>query len=370
MRTVTGPGGGPEKTILNSPRYIGDGYEMRLGYLRPRNDAAYDLPERAAALGVTLVDIPESGAIDFGAIRKISREIREFRPHLIHAHDYKTNLLSVLLGKWHRVPVVTTVHGYDPRTPKMNRYYAIDRWSLRWMGHVVVVNDDLCREVVSHGVSVDRCTVVANGIDSEMFQARNERSESKRKLRIDEDRLVIGAVGRLSAEKGFDVLIRAAARLLDEGLAIELLIVGEGPARAELQREISRCKHPERMRLLGHCRDVIPIYEAMDVFVLSSLREGLPNALLEAMAMQVPVVATRIAGIPGVISNGESGLLVEAGDELPLAEAIRCLAADDALRNRLGAAARQCIVERFSFRNRMEKIRAIYDRVLNGSPSR
>ncbi|MEX2187964.1 MAG: glycosyltransferase family 4 protein [Pirellulales bacterium] len=368
LRTVTGPGGGPEKTILNSPRYIGDGYEMRLGYLRPHDDPQYDLPDRAAALGVTLLDFPETGALDFRALKRISAEIGDFRPHLIHAHDYKTNLLSVVFGKWHRVPVVTTVHGYVTRSARLNRYYAIDRFSLRWMKYVIAVSEDIRSQVLKFGVRADRCTVVPNAIDSDTFQPRNNKSLAKQQLGISEHGLVVGAVGRLSEEKGFDLLIRAVDRLHHEGHPIELIIVGEGPARDRLEREISMCMHPQQIRLLGHCADVMSIYDAMDVFALSSLREGLPNVLLEALAMQIPIVATRIAGIPNVVDDGQSGLLVPPGDEAALAAAIRRLLVDEQLRERVAAAGRNCAVERFSFRKRMETIRAIYDRVLGEPP--
>jgi glycosyltransferase involved in cell wall biosynthesis len=369
LRTVTGPGGGPEKTILNSPRYIGEGYEMRLGYFRPKDDPKYDLPNRAAALGVTLVDIPESGAIDFGALRRLSREICEFRPHLLHAHDYKTNLISVLLGKWHRVPAITTVHGYVTRTARLNRYYAVDRWSLRWLQHVIAVSDDIYEQVIGLGVKADRCTMIPNAIDAEAFQRRTEKGEAKRRFGIAGDRIVVGAVGRLSAEKGFDLLLRAVDRLISEGLPLELVIAGEGPAREELEKVVASAANCDRLRLLGHCSDVMPFYEAMDIFALSSLREGLPNALLEAMSMEVPTVATRIAGVPKVVEDGVSGLLIEAGDETALADAIRCVAVDAELREKLGTGGRRCMIERFSFHKRMERVREVYDRVLGPAPA-
>ena len=364
LRTVTGPGGGPEKTILNSPRYIGAGYEMRLGYFRPKRDPKYDLPARAAALGVTLVDFPESGAIDLGALKRLSREIRNFRPHVIHAHDYKTNLLSVLFRKWYGVPVVTTVHGYAPRTARLNRYYAFDRWSLRRMEHVIAVSEDIYNQVLRIGVKPDRCTMIPNAIDAEAYRRRQARNEAKRQWGISPERLLVGAIGRLSPEKGFDLLIRAADRLLGEGLPLELAIAGEGPARGELERAIAACDHRDHMRLLGHCADVLPLCEALDVVVLSSLREGLPNVLLEAMAMQNAIVATRVAGVPKVIDDGVSGLLVPPGDEVGLVAAMRRVLEDAPLRDSLGATARNSVVERFSFAQRMERIRDIYDRVL------
>jgi glycosyltransferase involved in cell wall biosynthesis len=206
--------------------------------------------------------------------------------------------------------------------------------------------------------------MIPNAIDAETFQRRTEKGEAKRRFGIAEDRVVVGAVGRLSAEKGFDLLIRAVDRLISEGLSLELVIAGEGPAREELEKVVASAANRDRLRLLGHCPDVMPFYESMDIFALSSLREGLPNALLEAMSMEVPTVATRIAGVPKVIEDGVSGFLIEAGNETALADAIRRLAVDAELREKLGTGGRRCMIERFSFHKRMELVREVYDRVL------
>src|SRR5438876_521377 len=106
LRTVCGLGGGPEKTLLNSPRYLEHAYEMRLAYIRPERDAQYDMPSRALQMGVDLVDIPERGPLDVRTIRRLYDEVRRFKPALLHAHDYKTNLLALLLGHWFRIPVL------------------------------------------------------------------------------------------------------------------------------------------------------------------------------------------------------------------------------------------------------------------------
>ncbi len=165
----------------------------------------------------------------------------------------------------------------------------------------------------------------------------------------------------MSPEKGFDLLIRAVAQLVSHGLDVGLLIAGEGDERLRLQALIDELGLADRVKLLGYCSDTRGLYQALDAYVLSSLREGLPNVLLEAMALEVPVVATRIAGVPRLIEDGLNGVLVEPGDANGLTAAVRQLAGDASLRSRLGQAGRQTIEERYSFAVRMEKVRRVYD---------
>lgn len=367
LRTVTGRGGGPEKTLLNSQRFIASGYELRLAYIRPADDADYDMPERAAALGAPLVDIPERGAIDPRTVWRLVREIREFRPHVLHPHDYKTNILAVLLGGWFRVPVVTTMHGYVTLGGRLDWYYRLDRWALHRMRHVIAVSDDLAAAIADLKLPAERVTVIENGIDAEHFRPRAPRDEAKKKFGIPAERLVLGCVGRLFPEKGFDLLIEAVRRLVDRGYDAHLLVAGEGPERQRLAQRVAELQLGDRVGLVGHLAETIPFYEALDVFVLSSLREGLPNVLLEAMSMRLPVVATEVGGVPRLVRNGENGFLVKSPAPDELAAATMLLLDDAALRERFGAAGRECVETRYSFRTRMARVQAVYDRVLGGA---
>jgi glycosyltransferase involved in cell wall biosynthesis len=364
LRTVTGRGGGPEKTILNSPRYIGPGYDMRLVYFRPADDSKFDLFERAKRMGVSLIDIPENGPFDFRALRRLAAEIREFKPHILHPHDYKTNILGLFFGRLCGIPIVTTLHGYGVRSPRLSLYYQFDRFCLRWLNHVIVVSEEIERLVRSWGVPAPRCTVVHNAIDSDAYRRRESANEAKVRLNLPTCRFVVGAVGRLSPEKAFDHLIAAVDQLCAAGHDLELLIVGDGPERARLERCAAAAAHSTRIHLLGHRTDIVALMSAFNVFVLPSRSEGLPNALLEAMALEVPVVATAVGGIPRVITHETDGLLIDSSSSDAIAAGIRRLADDTALARRLARAGRDKVVEHFSFRRRMEKIRGIYDRVL------
>jgi glycosyltransferase involved in cell wall biosynthesis len=187
----------------------------------------------------------------------------------------------------------------------------------------------------------------------------------KARLGFRPDRKLIGAVGRLSGEKNFAGLIEAVSRLVRQGQDVELAIAGEGAERANLERLIAAQPEPERFHLLGFQSELGDFYQALDVFALSSLREGLPNVLLEAMAYQVPVVSTEAGGVVRLIENEHNGLLVSVNDPTSLAAALARMLSDQNLAESLASRGRQTIIERFSFAARMERICAVYDELLS-----
>jgi glycosyltransferase involved in cell wall biosynthesis len=263
--------------------------------------------------------------------------------------------------------LVTTVHGWVKHTRRTPLYYRIDKFCLPRYERVICVSQDLYEECLSLGVSPARCALIENGIDEVEYARFLGRDEAKRTLGIPPERLVVGAIGRLSAEKGFDLLIRAVDRLVQSGLDVSLLIAGEGDDEARLRALIDELDCGERVRLLGFHANVKELYQAFDVFALSSLREGLPNVLLEAMALEVPVVATRIAGVPKLIEHEKNGLLIQPGSVEELTTALERLLRDNGLRQQLANAGRETIVSRYSFAVRMSKIQAIYDELLGQS---
>lgn len=358
VRIVTGAGGGPEKTILNSPRHLaGTRYRALVAYLHPPGDPGFGvIEERARAQGCPLLAIPERLPIDPRVLVRLARHCRAHGVRIWHGHDYKSNLYGVLLRPLLGLKLVTTVHGWVKHTRRTPLYYAVDRWTLKRHDQVICVSQDLferCREL---GVRADRLTHVENAIDTEEFRRRTPRATGSGPLRI-------GAVGRLSEEKGFLFLIEAVERLVAEGLDLELAIAGEGDQEAVLRQRSAASPCAARIRLLGFQRDVRALFEGFDVFCLSSLREGLPNVVLEAMAMEVPVLATRSGGMEAFARDGEDALLCAPGSSAELADGLRKLATDHELRARLASNARARVEREFSFARRMQRIVAIYDRL-------
>jgi glycosyltransferase involved in cell wall biosynthesis len=369
VRVVSGSGGGPDKTVLNSPRFLAHaGYPTLCAYMHPPGDPGFEqLRAKAALWQAPLLSVHDRGPWDWRVVPQLLNICRREKVAIWHGHDYKSNALGLLLRRFWRMHLVTTVHGWVHQTRRTPLYYWVDRLSLPCYERVICVSDDLRERCLACGVPAERCVLIENAIDTAQFARRLSVAEAKQRLGIPAGRFLIGAVGRLSAEKGFDLLIRAAARLLSQGHDLELYVIGEGDEKTALQALISELGVGERVRLLGYRADTIELYQAMDLFALSSLREGLPNVLMEAMALEVPVVATRIAGVPRLVRDGENGLLVEAGDVQGLARALGRLWNDAAMRDRLGRAGRQTIERSYSFAVRMQKVRATYDQLLGAN---
>ena len=366
-RVVRGSGGGPDKTILNSPRFLdGPGYRVVCAYMHPPDDPGFEvLQEKAERWGARLLSVPDRGPIDFRVLREFLRICRRERVRIWHGHDYKSNLVGLLLRPFWKMRLVTTVHGWVDHRIKL--YYWIDRLCLRHYERVICVSQDLFEQSLACGVPENRCVLIENAVDIVEFVRTLIPPEARRRLGENPARLVIGAVGRLSAEKGFDILIRAADRLLREGHDCEVWIVGEGDQRDPLQTLINELGRADRIRLRGYCANPCEVYEAMDIYALSSLREGLPNVVLEAMALAIPVAATRIAGVPGLIVDGENGLIVEPDSIDEMANALGRLLTDINLRIKLGLAGRATVEASYSFDVRMEKIRTVFDGLMSAS---
>jgi glycosyltransferase involved in cell wall biosynthesis len=364
-RIVSGTGGGPDKTILNSPRHLEHTrYKNVAVYLHAPGDPGFAiLEERARERRCPLIGIPDAHPFDVRTLEKLAALCRELDVKIWHGHDYKSNLFGVLLERLCDLKLVTTVHGWVKHTQKTPLYFAIDRFALRRYQAVIAVSQDLYDASLAAGVPRERLTLIENAIDTEEYRRTGPANASPLRT-FQRERLLVGAVGRLSEEKGFHFLIDAVERALDRGLDLELWIAGEGDQKERLEAQIRASKWRDRLRMLGYQRDALALFEALDIFALSSLREGLPNVVLEAMAMEVPVLATRCGGMEAFARDGEDALLVPAGSVAGLAEGLERLVRDAGLRGRIAGTAREKIEREHGFAQRMQRVRAIYDRLL------
>lgn len=369
-RVVTGSGGGPDKTILNSPRFLEPlGYRMVCGYLHPPGDPGYaDIEAKAKKYSAPLVSIPDRGPTDVSVVKALLKVCREQHVRIWHGHDYKTNALGLALRPFHRMKLVTTVHGWVHHTARTPLYYKIDRFCLKRYERVYCVSPDLVEACRAAGVMERKLMLLENGIDTAEYSRRSGVSEAKAELHLPADQLHVGAVGRLEPEKAFDLLIRAVHQLNAGGVGCRLTVVGEGHDRPRLEALVTELGLDDRVSLPGWQSDVRRWFEAMDVFALSSRREGLPNVLLEAMALGVPCVATNIAGIPRLIEDRVSGRLIPPDDLPALVGALDDLLTSQTARVKYQTAGRSTIEARYSFAARMQALKREYDDLLNRRP--
>lgn len=252
----------------------------------------------------------------------ILRRVREQEIDLIHTHGYKGNILMGLVPRrWRRVPVVSTVHGWtSAKVPsRLALYQWLDRRMLAHLDAVVLVNNILQHDRRLNKVVAENRLVIENGLDLDWLSSLESRRDSSA---IYDGKFVVGAIGRLAPEKGFNFLIQALQLVRASCPAVHAFILGEGPDRAVLQQQIDSAGLHEVVELVGYQSDIRVWMRDFNVFVLSSITEGLPMTLLEAMSARVPIIATNVGGIPEALGRGQGGILIQPASPTQLASAI------------------------------------------------
>ena len=363
LRSVRGTGGGPEKTILlGTARTDPNRFAITVCYLRDARDEVFGIDAKYASRPIDYVEILEKHSFDRSIWGRLRRLVRDRGIDIVHAHDYKTDLLAWMLSRAERIIALSTVHGWTGHSSREKwAYYPLDKWILSFFPKLIAVSSDVRNELMRCGAPGDRVVTVLNGIDQHAFRRdRTRRRPMRDALGVNDGELAIGAVGRLEPQKRFDVLIDAFAELRQRHPAARLLIAGDGSLRDALDRQVRDRGLSGVCTLLGHRTDVVDLHHAFDLFVQSSDYEGTPNAVLEAMALETPIVATDAGGTAEISRDGIEGLIVPAGDRAALAGAIDAVLADPRQTAARVAAARRRVETDLSFETRMHRVEAIY----------
>ncbi len=309
-------------------------------------------------------------------LEKLTETLKELSIDMVHAHLNQSTLLAILAARRAGVPrVCATIHNvvfhtkgrFNPKGWLMDA--AINRVFSR-ADRIIGVCEEVTQKVRSRNIIPwERIVTIPNGIEPDEFRFEGDRNVLRQRLGLPIDRPVVVTVGRLTRQKGYPYLLAALALIPAEKRPLTLL-VGDGPDRSELESGTRAMGLAHDVRFPGNRRDVPALLAAADLFVLSSLWEGMPLTLLEAMASGLPSVVTAVGGNPGVVENGESGLLVPAADERALAEAICSLLHDPRRREQMGQAARKQFERRFSLRSFVEAHERLYEEMFNEDPKR
>jgi glycosyltransferase involved in cell wall biosynthesis len=375
LRSVRGTGGGPEKTILLGAALADrDRFDVTVAYIRDGRDDVFDLARRAAALQVDYVEIPERHSLDPGIWPKLARLVRDRAIDIVHSHEYKTDLLArciALRARQRGIVPIATAHGWTGQSWRERHvYYPADKRVLSGFPHVIAVSGDIRAELVRGGTDPSRISVLLNAVDPVAFRRDHARRDSVRLgLGRSDDDVLIGAVGRLERQKRFDILIDVFAALTLDRPRAHLVIAGDGGLRSAISAQVDRLGVADRVHLLGHRDDVADLHQAFDLFVQSSEYEGTPNAVLEAMAMETPIVATDAGGTAELLVDGEHGVIVPVGDRAALSRAIAAALDQPKAARARAEAARRRVEADLSFEARTRRLEAIYtDLVASEAP--
>ena len=363
------PGGLITHLSLLAARTADRGYRSE-AWIRPveaLDAAAADL----SGSGVPVRRLTVKGKADLPGLLAFARALRKSDPEILHVHlaSPVESLPVIFLAGWiGRARIIATEHAPTHHPTERAWSRAARAAAFRRVDRIVALarqDADYLRERFGAPPGKIRC--IANGVP--LPSALPSRREARCALAVPETSAVIAYAGEIAEKKGLLDLVAAMERIGERDGGPVALLAGEGAFAPALHDRIRAAGLGDRCRLLGRLSRTLDLYAACDIFVLPSHGEGMPMALLEAMAAGRPVVATRVGGVPDVVRDGMEGRLVPPHDSAALAAALTDLLADAAARERMGSAARKRIEEGFEIRKMVDATCSLYDEILSGAPS-
>ncbi len=346
--------GGTERYLLELCRAQKAKYNCRVGFMKAEGPVADEL--RSEAVPVEYV----------GTAAGIYRFLRKHKPRVLHTHLYRANIVGRFVGAAARVPIIiSSQHSIGAwRSP---RHSLLDRWSSSF-ADCIVTDSEAARRVLIDRERIDsnRIRVIhSSAVKPDAMLSALSRDSARAKLGLGVADPVFGCVARLHPAKGVQHLPALARTLARAMPAAKIVVAGDGPLRSDLERRIRGGSLDSMIHLLGWRIDIPDILAALDVFFLPSVEESFPRTILEALAAGCPVVATDVGGVPGIITDGEHGLLVPSGNTEALAESMLRLYNNRDEAQRLAKAGQARVRRHFTLEHMLTEMEALYDE-LNG----
>jgi glycosyltransferase involved in cell wall biosynthesis len=319
-----------------------------------------ELRQRAQE-GLDLIALAPKTEMDLSAAWRLSRLIKQLKPNIVHAHDPHGVAMAGLALSMSTQPVKPPLIA-SRRVDFHLRNSALSRWKYRQVDCFICASEAIRQMLVADGVPEGRTVTVHEGIDVGRVD-RAPVAKVHEELFLPHNAPVVGNVAALVPHKGQRHLIEAASLVVRQVPDARFVIAGEGELRPALERQIRDYRLEKHVILAGFRPDVLSLHKAFDLFVMSSITEGLGTSLLDAMAARKPVVATHTGGIPEVVLDGQTGFLVAPRDHEAMAAAIVKLLKDPALRERMGAAGLSRARQKFSAERMLDETLRVYQRV-------
>jgi glycosyltransferase involved in cell wall biosynthesis len=371
IRSTYKGGGGPDKTILNSLLlHDKNVVEMRAVYLRGIDDQEYSIDKQAAELGLkNYFDIAEKGKFDYRVFRYLRKYILENNIDIVHSHEFKTNFYNLLLKKTLRknnIKFIMTAHNWAGQDIQAKIYKFLDLKTIKRLDHVIAVAGFVESILRKAGISKKKITLIYNAIDTNYWQKKEHLGNLRDAFHLQDCYPVLGAVGRLMPEKDIYTMLKAFSIIVKKFPKARLFFVGEGKEGSRKEEYLAQAcllNVEKQLVFMGYTRRLLEVYNTFDIYFMTSLTEGMPNVLLEAMAMELPVVSTNVGGVSELVIDNNSGYLINPKDYKSLAEKVITLAEDLPKQQMFGKNGRFIIENKFNFRKRLILLEAFYQRL-------
>jgi glycosyltransferase involved in cell wall biosynthesis len=294
------------------------------------------------------------------------RVLKGNRFDVVHTHGYFADIIGVPVSRLLRIPHLSTCHGFISNDRNLKIYNSLDRFSLRFCNRIIAVSEGIKDDLIKNGISGSKIVVIQNAVQNSYNPDSFEESKQERRkiLGIKENEYVAGYIGRLSDEKGLEYLIEAGPILREKDEAIKILIIGDGPKRKELENLTKKKGLEREIFFTGFQNNIEEWMPVLDIFVLPSLTEGTPMALLEAMSAGIPPIASAVGGVPKVVEDGINGFLVPPGDFQAISAKVIALKKNPELQKKIASEAVNLIKNRFGVHEWCRKIEAQYNELL------
>ena len=357
--------GGPGKTIINSARYVDRRrVEVHVGSFTNPFRGHSEFSSAVTAAGIPYLELRETRRFNPSHVPELRRYLRRQAIDILHTHGYRTDALgyAAVLGTGTRI--VTTHHGWITNNKRQEQFKRLALHLCRLFDGVELVSERLRDELPASVKRSPRVEVVPNALVLADYRPCGQREVIRARLGIEPGQVLIGVIGRLSVEKGCLEMVDAFHRLAARHSSLRLVFVGEGPIRSEIEARLTGYGLQSLVRLVDHQRDIRPFYEAIDIVASPSRTEGLSNVILESLAFERPIVATRVGGTPEILTDGVTALLIEPQDPGAMADALERILESPDGRERLVRAGAERVRTAFSFDARMRAEEAFYERAM------
>ncbi|HWR97501.1 MAG TPA: glycosyltransferase family 4 protein [Candidatus Methanoperedens sp.] len=357
--------GGPGKTILETMSRIDpERFRLHLGVFES-TPAGRETPfvKEAKQRGLSVHAIQGRNPFDLSMVSKLERLVRQLKIDIVHSHETLSNAYGYLAARRAGARTVSTMHGWIDNGIKDKLRIWMDKQLMRRFDLSIAVSEAMRRQVITEGIPPERVRVLHNCIVSSMYRPEGERGYLAKLLGRPLERPIVGCVGRLSPEKGQKDFLAAASIVLGLGTKASFVLAGDGPEREALATMARELGIAERVHVLGYQREMVALYRDLDLMVLPSHTEGLPNVVLESLLMRTPVVATDVGGTAEIVTHRETGILVEKRRPEAIARAISEFLESPGIFQQMAEAGRRRVLQEFNFTDRTRKLERIYTEV-------